>query len=341
MCTDLRLAGLADLHVSARTMDFADELGSRVQVVPRGQAWTATATDGPVSPLSWTNDLGYVAMDAFGFDWAACDGLNEAGLSAATLWLPETSLPKSPPARGEIPALDLVHLAGWILGTCATVTQVRAALPAVRLWNAPIARLWPHERPVPGMLTSLLGFAFPLHLAVHDAHGGDLVVEFLQGGPVLHDNPLGVLTNSPAFDWHQTNLRNYVNLTTAEARPLSLLGIEVDPTGNGSGLLGLPGDVTPPSRFVRAAMLSAASTSPADSREAVNQAFHALDLVHVPRQVAASGDYTQWYTARDHDNLVYYVRSYDSWTTGIHDLRVLGVSDPGTPRRCLPLPAAA
>ena len=87
-------------------MDFADEFGSRVQVVPCGQAWTATATDGPVSPLSWTSDLGYVAMDAFGFDWAACDGLNDAGLSAATWWLPETSLPKTPPARGEIPALD-------------------------------------------------------------------------------------------------------------------------------------------------------------------------------------------------------------------------------------------
>jgi len=178
-----------------------------------------------------------------------------------------------------------------------------------------------------------------MHLAVHDAHGGDLVVEFLDGAPVFHDNPVGVLTNSPTFDWHNTNLRNYVNLTNAEATPVNLMGVAVNPTGNGTGLLGLPGDVTPPSRFIRATVLSTVSVTAKDARTAVNQAFHALDLVHVPRQVAASGDYTQWYVVRDHDNLVYHVRTYDSWDTESHDLRLLGVSDSSSTRRSLPLPA--
>ena len=182
-----------------------------------------------------------------------------------------------------------------------------------------------------------MDFSFPMHLAVHDALGGDLVVEFLGGSPVFHDNPVGVLTNSPTFDWHTTNLRNFVNLTNAEAATVNLMGVEVDPTGNGSGLLGLPGDVTPPSRFVRATMLSAVATGAKDSRTAVNQAFHALDLVHVPRQVAASGDYTQWYVVRDHDNLVYFVRTYDSWVTATHDLHELGACDPSSARRSLPL----
>ena len=61
--------------------------------------------------------------------------------------------------------------------------------------------------------------------------------------------------------------------------------------------------------------------------------------VHVPRQVAASGDYTQWYVVRDHDNLVYHVRSYDSWHTDSHDLASLGVTDSTSLRRSLPLPA--
>ena len=76
-----------------------------------------------------------------------------------------------------------------------------------------------------------------------------------------------------------------------------------------------------------------------DARTAVNQAFHALDLVHVPRQVAASGDYTQWYVVRDHDNLIYHVRTYDSWGTDSHDLRSLAVSDGTSLRRSVPLPA--
>jgi choloylglycine hydrolase len=340
MCTDLRLVRLKEFRISARTMDFAYELGSKVQVVPAGLEWSATETGSPVDSLKWTNSRGYVAMDAFGFDWAACDGLNDAGLSIATLWLPETDLPQTPPASGAAPAIDLIHFGSWILGTCATVQEVRDAFAAVQLWNAPIRRLWPHDRPVPGLVRPLMDSSFPMHLAVHDARGGDLVVEFLDGAAVFHDNPVGVLTNSPTFEWHTTNLRNFVNLTNAEAKPINLMGLEVDPTGNGTGLLGLPGDVTPPSRYVRATVLSAVSASAEDARSAVNQAFHALDLVHVPRQVAASGDYTQWYVARDHDNLVYFVRTYDSWRTDAHDLRNLGVFDPAAQRRSLPLPSA-
>ena len=340
MCTDLRLVRLDDLHVSGRTMDFAEELGSRVQVVPVGHDWSATETGTTVEALRWTNAHGYVAMDAFGFDWAACDGLNDAGLSIGTLWLPETDLPLVPPASGSAPAIDLIHFGSWILGTCATVAEVRDAFATVQVWNAQVRRLWPDDRTMPDIVKPLLDFAFPMHLAVHDARGGDLVVELLHGAPVFHDNPVGVLTNSPTFAWHATNLRNYVNLTNAEAKPLNLMGFEVDPTGNGTGLLGLPGDVTPPSRFVRATVLAAVSSGAKDARAAVNQAFHALDLVHVPRQVAASGDYTQWYVARDHDNLVYDVRTYDSWVTEAHDLKALGVADAATKRRALPLPAA-
>jgi choloylglycine hydrolase len=339
MCTDLRLVRLADLHVSGRTLDFAFELGSSVRIVPRGQAWSAIPTSGGAPSLTWTNDLGFVAMDGFGFDTLFADGLNEAGLSVGTLWLPETRLPATPPTAGDQPALDFVNLAGWLLGSCRTVADVKAALDNVQIWNPPVRDLWPTGRPVPAQLAPLMDWAFTEHLAVHDAHGGDLVIEFLEGGPRVHDNPNGVLTNSPTFDWHITNLRNYIGLTNAEDQPYNLMGMPVKATGSGSGLIGLPGDVTPPSRFVRATVLGQISTEAANAREALNQVFHALDLVSVPRNLAASGDYTQWYVARDHDRQVYYVRSYDAWTTDAHDLRALGVDAPG-PMRTVPLPAA-
>ena len=338
MCTDLRLVALKDLHVSARTLDFAYEVGSTVQVVPRGQEWTATATTTQATTLSWSNDLGFVGMTAFGFTRYFIDGLNEAGLSVGTLWLPETDLPKDPPAAGPAPAIDFINLAGWLLGTCRTVADVRATLAGVQIWNAPVRRMWPEGKPVPDKLTPLLDWAFTEHLAIHDSKGGDLVVEFLGGRARLHDNVIGVLTNSPTYDWHVTNLRNYIGLTNVEDQPVNLMGMPVTATGNGTGLLGMPGDVTPPSRFVRATVLTEVVTTVEDARAAVNQAFHCLDLVSVPRFLAASGDYTQWYVARDHDNGVYYVRSYDGWTTDAHDLRALEVDRTG-PQVSLPLPA--
>ena len=339
MCTDLRLVRLPKMHVSARTLDFGYETNSRVQVVPRGQSWSATATDTAATALQWDNTLGFLGMDAFGFDFAFCDGLNEAGLSVGTLWLPETDLTTTPPADNDKPAIDFVNLAGWLLGTCTTVAEVRTALASVAIWNAPIKRLWPSDRPVPDVVKPLLDFAFTEHLSIHDAHGGDLVVEFVAVGIQLHDNVIGVLTNSPTYDWHTTNLRNYLGLTNVEAKPVNLMGMPVTPTGNGSGLLGMPGDVTPPSRFVRATVLTEVVTEAKDARDAVNQAFHSLDLCSVPRHLAASGDYTQWSVARDHDNAIYYVRSYDAWTTDTHDLKALGVDKPGT-RSAFPLPTA-
>ncbi len=339
MCTDLRLVQLKELHISARTMDFAYELGSTVAVVPRGQEWAATSTGNDATPLQWTNALGFVGMTAFGFDTYFADGLNEAGLSVGTLWLPETKLPTAASVGEAAPAIDFVNLAGWFLGTCRTVADVKAALETVQIWNAPVKDLWPADRAAPAELAPLMDWAFTEHLAFHDADGGDLVIEFLDGTAQVHDNPAGVLTNSPTFPWHITNLRNYIGLTNVEDKPYNLMGMPVVATGNGSGLLGMPGDVTPPSRFVRATVLTQVASSVADARAAVNQAFHSLDLVSVPRHLAASGDYTQWYVARDHDNRLYYVRSYDGWSTDVHDLAALKVAQAGQ-RSTLALPAA-
>lgn len=340
MCTDLRLVELPGMAISARTLDFAFELGSGIQVVPRGQAWSATDPGTGTQPLSWSNDLGFVAVDGFGFPDLFADGLNEAGLSVATLWLPETSLPDTPPpATPDQPAapIDLLSLCGWLLGTCRNVAEARVALSGARIWNAPPVKLWPAGRPVPAVAQPLLDHPFTEHLALHDASGANLVVEFLADGMHLYDNPPGVLTNSPPFPWHLVNLRNYLGLSNAEAEPVNLMGMPVRPTGNGSGLRGLPGDVTPPSRFVRAVVLAAVNRSASSPRDAANQAFHALDLVSVPRHLAASGDYTQWFVVRDHDNRTYHVRSYDGWRTESLDLVALGVTGSG-PRSSLALP---
>lgn len=332
MCTDLRLIRLSTMHISARTLDFSYELVSTVRVVPRGQSWSAVSTGTNAAPLAWTNSLGFVGMNVLGLTSLFADGLNEAGLSVGTLWLPETQLPNAPSGSSSAPAMDFVSIAGWLLGTCRTVADVRSALTQVNIWNPKVKQLLPPGATVPPSVAPLLETSLPEHLAIHDAHGNDLVVEFVDGGMQMHDNPLGVLTNSPTFDWHVTNLRNYVNLTNANADSVNIAGMQVKQTGNGSGLLGMPGDVTPPSRFIRATVMSEVVTDPVDARAAVNEAFHSLGLISVPRQLVAAGDYTQWSVVRDHDNRVYYVRSYDGWQTDVHDLDALGVTGSGTPQ---------
>jgi choloylglycine hydrolase len=315
MCTDLRLMRADGRRVSGRTLDFAADLGSTLQVVPRGQRWSAVPTDTAAPVLTWANTLGFVAMEDGGLPDSFCDGLNEAGLSVANLELPESRLPPEPPATGPRPALDFVHLNAWLLGTCATVDDVRAALDGTQLWNPRAGAPGGH---------ALAGYDFSEHLAVHDASGRDLVVEFVAGRTTVHDNPVGVVANAPAYGEHLDNLR-------AVADPADL--------GDPAALLAaVPGDVSSRSRFLRAAALAHVPVPTADTRELVNQAFHSLDIVSVPRHLVAAGDHTRWWVVRDHDDPTYYARTYDSWTTHAHALAELDVARPG-PRCSLPLPA--
>src|SRR5208282_2216741 len=94
------------------------------------------------------------------------------------------------------------------------------------------------------------------HYVVYDASGKSIVVEYTGGKLHVYDDPLGVITNSPAFDWQMTNLSNYVNFSMTNVPPVKLGPVTLEPFGQGSGMLGLPGDFTPPSRFVRAVAFS-------------------------------------------------------------------------------------
>ena len=97
----------------------------------------------------------------------------------------------------------------------------------------------------------------PVHVVVYDKTGASIVIEPLDGKLKVYDNPLGVITNSPTFDWHMINVRNYVALNPRNVPPVTINGTTFRNMGQGSGMLGLPGDFTPPSRFVRASVFSA------------------------------------------------------------------------------------
>lgn len=309
-CTNFLVKASDGSVIVGRTMEFPIDLQSKLVVQPRGQKRQST-TPGGGTGLAWTAKFGYVMLNAFGLDFPT-EGVNEKGLSFSFLWLPESVYEAVSPADHNR-ALELSDVGSYILGTCSTVEEARQALKNGLVWGKSIDALG-------GMPT--------VHIAVHDAGGNSLVVEFIEGEKRIYDNPLGVLTNSPQFPWHITNLRNYVHLSAKGHDQLKVAGMEISETGKGSGLLGMPGDLTPLARFVRTATMVASARPAADAASAVNVAEHILNsldypkgLVRDPADTDRQVENIQWVVIEDLTNRVIYYKSYDNLNRRFLDLK--------------------
>ena len=151
-----------------------------------------------------------------------------------------------------------------------------------------------------------------------------VVLECIDGRPVFYENSLGVLTNSPDFDWQMKNLNNYVNLYTGNVQPKELNGgVTLSQFGAGAGFLGIPGDATPPSRFVRAALYQNATPQAQTGEETVMQCFQILESFNIPiglehkKTDIPEGlpSATQWTVASDQSALRFYYRT--AWNTTV------------------------
>ena len=170
------------------------------------------------------------------------------------------------------------------------------------------------------------------HWRIADATGAQAVLEIIGGEPRFYDNKLGVLTNSPGFEWQMTNLNNYVNLFPGQADPLKLTDeVTLRQFGAGAGFLGIPGDVTPPSRFVRAAFYKATAPQYGTSFETVKETFQILNNFDIPIGVEhgagkAPADIpsaTQWTTSSDQSALRLYYRTAWNSTIRCIDLKTI------------------
>lgn len=315
-CTDFQIRTQDGAVIIGRTMEFAMELKSMIVAHPRGETFASIAPGG-MKGMSWRSRYGFVAVTAYE-ELGISDGLNEKGLSVGLLWLPETKYQDVRPEDADR-AIEIWDLCAWVLGSHANVSEVKEGIKSVRVW---------------GNMVQKIGIIPPLHVAVHDADGNNLVIEFIDGEAKVHDNPLGVLTNSPTFEWHITNLRNYVNLTSMDAEAVEMAGVTIQPTGHGSGFLGIPGDWTPPSRFVRAAMFIHYADPPKTVRQGVNLAEHILNTVDIPLgEIKEKVDentvmegHTQWAVIKDLTNRVFHFRSYRNLALRAVDINRLNLA---------------
>ena len=166
------------------------------------------------------------------------------------------------------------------------------------------------------------------HFFIQDKSGKSIAVEPVGGTLKVHDAPLGVMTNAPTYDWHMTNLANYINLSPKDVEQAKLGNTTLSAFGSGTGMLGLPGDFTPPSRFVRAVMFSQAATPNKTAEEAVLSAFHILNQCDIPKGSvinAAVGEptpeITEWTSANDLKNLRWYFRTFQDQSIRMVDLK--------------------
>jgi choloylglycine hydrolase len=305
-CTDFRVVGKDHSVVIARSMEFAMDLKSELWTTPRGQAFATTAPDGKPG-MSWKAQYGYAFLNGLGQDFVV-DGLNEKGLSFEALYLPGETQYQTVPAGHNNQALAYAYLGHWILGNFQNITEVRKTLSS----------LYVFAQKLPG----LGDFIFPLHFAIYDSSGNGIIVEYVNGQMQLHENKVGIMTNSPLYDWQITNLRNYLNLSPYSPDPISAGSITFSATGQGAGMIGLPGDVSPPSRFVKVAFLLKYANPIEDAAGALNLAEHVINNVDIPmgavrvKQADGSiaGDYTQWVVFKDLTHKTLYFRTYQNLT---------------------------
>jgi choloylglycine hydrolase len=309
-CTGIKLVAKDGSIVHGRTFEFGIEVPTSFAVIPRGYDFIATTDKGP--GLKYKSK--YAAVGAIAFDNPALmDGINEKGLAVGVFYFPGYAGYSTITAQNQSKALSPIDFSNWILTQFATLEEVKAALADVIISPT----VYPDWGSTPA----------PFHYIVYDKSGHALVIEPMNGNLVTYDNKLGVITNSPTFDWHMTNLRNFINLTPFNVKPLNIDGLVLAPFGQGSGMVGLPGDFTPPSRFVRASIFSITATPSANSNEAVLQAFHILNQFDIPvgnaRQKVGNviySDFTLCTCVRDPQALKYFMRTFQDQTIRMVDL---------------------
>jgi len=300
-CTSIRIKTEDGLVFYARTMEGAVDYQSKVTVVPKGTIYHGTLPDNTPKGLTWTTKYGMVGMNAFGSP-IMTDGMNEMGLAVGNLdFFIYADYEPFDPRKANI-TLAQYEVATWLLSSYATVAEVRQAMSKVRVVQGPKEII------------------APLHFAVHDAQGNSLVIEYVQGKLHIYDNPLGVMTNSPSFDWMTTYLNNFINLSPENVPEKQLNGLTLKQFGQGSGLVGLPGDFSPPSRLVRMVTYTQSALPVKGPQAGLNLAMTIINNVDIPqgsvRDKGEKGityyDITQWAVVADLAGKKYYFRSHDN-----------------------------
>lgn len=280
-------------HYFGRTLDLEYSYDETVTVTPRRFPFRFRKAD---------SLLTHYAMIGTAY---VCDGYplyyeasNEKGLSIAGLNFPHSAVYQ--PFCGEKDNIAPFEFIPWILGRCANLQEARTLLDRINILN---------ENFRPDLPAS------PLHWLIAD-RSGSITAEPVRDGLKLHDNPVGVLTNDPPFDYQLLNLSNYRNLTCEQPDSCFAKDIALPAYSRGMGAFGLPGDFSSASRFARAAFVKLNAAAGFSAEESVSQFFHILGAVEQPHGCVLLEDgrfvRTVYTSCCNTDRGIYYYTTYDN-----------------------------
>ncbi len=311
-CTGISLGAKDGSRVVARTVEWASSaMECGYVVAPRGQMHQSLTPTGE-NGLKYKSLYGYVGIYT---EYApfVVEGVNEAGLSAGLFFFPQYGRYASYNQKHNSRTLCDMQFVSWVLSQFSSIEQLKAAMDEIDLVS----------------LDSRIG---TVHWRITEPNGKMVVLEFTDGKPHFYDNHLGVITNSPGFDWQMMNLNNYVNLHPGAASSQEIQkGVELRAFGGGGGMLGLPGDYTPPSRFVRAAFFQTTAPVQPTGFDAVMTAFHLLNNFDVPvgvqnaREKVPAGlpSATQFTSAADLADMKLYYRT--AWNSNVRCIDLMNI----------------
>lgn len=265
MCTAISFT--SGDHYFGRNLDLEYSLDEAVVITPRRFALPFRRLPSLDTHLAMIG----IASIADGYP-LYYDATNEAGLSIAALNFPGNAYyPPPSDAGSNITPYELIP---WLLARCASVAHARAMLASITLAAIPFSDSLPLS---------------PLHFLISDAKES-IVLEPMPDGLHIHDNPCGVLTNNPPFDAQMDHLARFTGLDSRDPENTLDPALDLKPSSRGLGAYGLPGDLSSPSRFVRAVFMKAHALCSNTPEESVTQFFHILDSVAHPRgSVLVSG----------------------------------------------------
>lgn len=295
MCTALTLKTKDGYNLFGRNMDLSYAFNQAVTLLPRNYEYRDRVTGNMKK-----NKYAILGMATIIEDYPAfADAFNEKGLGCAALNFPIYSHLEDKIIEGKnnLAPYDLII---WILANFETVDDVLKELRNVELVAIPINE----KIPLP-----------TLHWIVSDKNGKSIVIEKTKDGLKAYINPIGVLTNSPTFDWHLINLNEYMNITPIQPKPVKWVDEELKPLGVGIGTNGLPGGFSGVDRFVRISYLKSNISETKDLMTGISQFFHMLNNVAVPRGAVISDgldDITLYTSCMCQEQGIYYYTTYNN-----------------------------
>ncbi len=293
MCTSMKWVN--DAFYFGRNMDIGYSFNERIVITPR---------DYPIKfkieeTIKNHHAIIGMAMVADNYPLYA-DAMNEKGLAIAGLNFPNYAYY---PETVDVNKVNITpyEIILWILAKFETVDEVKEALNGFQFIAIPFKDSLPLAT---------------LHFMISDKNKS-IVVESTKEGLKVYDNPVEVMTNNPTFDFHLTNLSNYMHCSPKDIETGNITSLmKVRPLGHGVGALGLPGDTTTTSRFVKAVFLKSHAVSESDEASNLTTFFHLLDSVSVIKGCAitndGSYDYTTYTSCMNVGEGIYYYKSYDN-----------------------------